>query len=176
MSLSKNRSSNSRPVADEELGHLLERARVEQGLSGNQLSKLAGVSRKHLYGALNGGNISVLILRKLLGALGCTLTIGPSELSLNRLESINPAQLAVIVPYLDRAVMDVTAAADMLRGMTGGYTAGGDEMTERAAALVERFATHITAHPETLAGLETTIPEVISEVPPKPTGRARRKG
>ena len=51
------------------VGEQLRNAAAKLGLSQNQVSKLSGVSRKHVGVAFSGGNISLGILEKLLPVL-----------------------------------------------------------------------------------------------------------
>jgi transcriptional regulator with XRE-family HTH domain len=174
MSLPTKSSSDSPLDVESELGKMLDRVRVQRGFSRMQLAKAAGVSRRHITAALNGANVSVSFLRKLLRALNYTVTIGPEELTFKS-ASINPAQLAEIVPYLERAMIDTQAAAGRLRELINRDPERGDELTDQAADLVERFARHVAADPQSLVTPQTNLDEVINAEPAAALPRRRKK-
>src|SRR5256885_10203312 len=60
-----------------ELGKALRELAADRGLSQKRLAYIAGVSRRHVALALDGGNITVTILKKLMRALQAdTLPLG----------------------------------------------------------------------------------------------------
>lgn len=85
------------------------------GLSQNQVSKLTGVSRKHVGVAFSAGNITVLMLIKLIQVLKIdNLELGDVTLSAEH-KSVNPHLVEHARTLLDRAAADVRDAAELLR-------------------------------------------------------------
>jgi transcriptional regulator with XRE-family HTH domain len=98
-----------------EVGEQLRAAAEKLGLSQNQLSKLSGVSRKHIGVAFRGDNISLTLLKKLVTVLKMkSVSLGDLEIVTER-KTVNPHLVEHARVLLDRAANDVRDAAEMLR-------------------------------------------------------------
>jgi transcriptional regulator with XRE-family HTH domain len=95
------------------VGEQLRNAAAKLGLSQNQVSKLSGVSRKHVGVAFSGGNISLGILAKLLPVLKIeSLAFGNVSLI-----SEHPAVDRRLVTHATKALERAAQAVDDARAL-----------------------------------------------------------
>jgi transcriptional regulator with XRE-family HTH domain len=114
-----------------EVGEQLRTAAERLGLSQNQVSKLSGVSRRHVGVAFKGGNISLTQLKKLVKALKLeSISLGELDIAAER-QTLNPHLIEharTLVEQIENLSRD---ANELLRAGTS---------TEHAGRLMRQMA------------------------------------
>jgi transcriptional regulator with XRE-family HTH domain len=150
--------------ADTELGELLRDLRVRRGYSVKKLARLAGVARKTIDNAERGLNISVLVLKRLLRALGAdSLTISVSAMPTAHTVRLTPEAVAGVLLEMRDALAVASGAVERLESMNSGYLID-DDLAREAEDLIKDFSTfvHSVDSPEQLALLRQTVNGVVA--------------
>jgi len=152
----------AKAVVDAALGIALEEMRIRRGFTQARLAKVAGVSRRHVASAMKGANISVLVLRKLLKALGGSVMISAATTDLTvGLLTISPDLLAAVMRDLERSISILLDVRDTIRPYAGEQTSGNSALTKKAAKLVEKFAKDMAERPEDLAAIDDKLSQSV---------------
>ncbi len=136
------------------LGELLERAALAKHLSDRELGKLAGISRQHVRFAMNGGNITIVMLLRLTQALQIPWSL--SDLGLD---------VSAARRHVKEAVSHLSEAFAALGGKAHEEPrhSESDDTDARAAALVrEVMANAKTLGPERLTALDETLRRLVA--------------
>jgi transcriptional regulator with XRE-family HTH domain len=148
------------------LGVQLKNARIERNLTQSKLSKLSGISRKHISDAERGDNISVRILVALMRALGLKqVRLGDDATAAAKgMDQEVLLAIAVKLEELEREASSVIrAGATFIRtrvqqASDPRHARREEETRERAAALVRHLSESlINAAPEQIEALEATL-------------------
>jgi transcriptional regulator with XRE-family HTH domain len=151
------------PPQHPELGNALKKLKEERGVSQARLARIAGVSRRHVSVALGGGNITILILKKLMRALRAqSVPIGELSAVSGELAGVDAAVLVAVADQLDHGIGTISAAATSLR-MYSKPAAPPTSVNAKAAALVCDFAArvHQISDPAELAAFERALDEAL---------------
>ncbi|HKS21197.1 MAG TPA: helix-turn-helix transcriptional regulator [Thermoanaerobaculia bacterium] len=151
------------PPQHPELGAALKELKEKRGVSQSRLARIAGVSRRHVSVALGGGNITILILKKLMRALRAeSVPIGELTTVTGELAGVDAAVLVAVADQLDHGVETISAAATSLR-MYSKPAAPPTTVNAKAAALVCDFAArvHQINDPAELAAFERALDEAL---------------
>jgi transcriptional regulator with XRE-family HTH domain len=140
-------------------GAVLREARLNQGLTIARLASLSKVSRRHISLAESGGNITLDILKKLMGALHLrTISLGRMSATVAG-EFLNPALILEAVDRFEAALAEAREAASRIRSVAESRTSS---MNAKAAALVLEVATHVRAlDPAALVDFEREIQSTL---------------
>lgn len=140
-------------------GLMLREERLRQGLTVARLAIISKVSRRHIAIAEAGGNITLTILKKLMGALNLrSVTLGRFSVTVAG-EFANSGVLLDAVSHLEAALADARDAAARVRTIADGRASS---MNGKAAALVLDVATHVRAlDPAALAEFERQIQKTL---------------
>ena len=123
-----------------EVGEQLQQAADRLRFNKNQLSKLSGVSRRHITLAFQGANISLSILKKLARVLDLTIvTLGDLSLK-SETPPVDAAVLDHATKMLDDAERQVHDALALLRRRR--------QLRERAVTAITNATAPIASDPE----------------------------
>src|SRR5213595_3505000 len=102
-------------------GDELREARLKRDFTIYKVAKISGVSRRHIVTAESGGNISILVLKKLAGVLGITeITISDGLSATFGRDAVAPENLRSVLEDVERSVAHAQNAAKTLRAVTPG--------------------------------------------------------
>lgn len=143
-----------------ELGQALQRLKEARGITQARLAKIAGVSRRHVALALQGGNITVTILKKIMAALQAeTIDLGPVMTASGSVAGMNPGVLLSAAQQIEQGVTAIAAAAASLRTYAH-PPAASPALDPHAAALIDQFISRVQlSDPRELAALQRAIDE-----------------
>lgn len=161
-----------------ELGAALKALKEARGVSQARLSKISGVSRRHVSVALGGGNVTIRILKRLMRALRAeSIPIGDVKAVSGQVDGIDPAVLLSVADQLEQGIGVISAAATSLRLYAQpATTTTPDSVNEKAAALVNDFAArmHQISDPAELAAVQRAFAEVLSSDTPARAASAKQ--
>jgi transcriptional regulator with XRE-family HTH domain len=143
-----------------ELGQDLQRLKQARGITQARLAKIAGVSRRHVALALQGGNITVTILKKIMAALQAeSIDLGPVMTASGSVAGMNPGVLLHAAQQIEQGVTVIAAAAASLRTYAVPPVAG-PALDPHAAALIDKFISRVqSSEPHDLEALQRAIDE-----------------
>lgn len=143
-----------------ELGQALQRLKDARGITQARLAKIAGVSRRHVALALQGGNITISILKKIMAALQTeTVSVGPVVTVSGSVAGMNPGVLLSAAQQIEQGVTVIAAAAASLRTYAH-PPAAGPALDPQAAALIDQFISRVQhSGPDDLEALRRAIEE-----------------
>jgi transcriptional regulator with XRE-family HTH domain len=99
-----------------ELAAALNAIKTQRGFTNARLARLAGVSRRHVQVALNGRNITIAILKKLMSALRIeTIEIGELAAVTATAPGVNTTMLMEVAGRIESGLNEISEAASSLR-------------------------------------------------------------
>jgi transcriptional regulator with XRE-family HTH domain len=142
-----------------ELGQDLQRLKQARGITQARLAKIAGVSRRHVALALQGGNITVTILKKIMAALQTeSIDLGPVVTASGSIAGMNPGVLLSAAQQIEQGVTVIAAAAASLRTYAHPPATTGPALDPHAAALIDQFISRVQlSDTRELAALQRAI-------------------
>lgn len=145
-----------------ELGQSLQQLKDVRGITQARLAKIAGVSRRHVALALQGGNITISVLKKIMAALQTeTVHIGPVMTVSGSVAGMNPGVLLSAAQQIEQGVTAIAAAAASLRTYAH-PPAAGPVLDPHAAALIDQFISRVQlSDPQDLQALQRAIDESV---------------
>lgn len=153
-------------VAEEQntYGMQLQNSRLARGLSIKKLSKLSGVSRRHINSAERGLNISIDVLKKLMRSLGMTQIDVGEGVSVQARTDLTSFEIADVLHDLQRSAELARSATAKIQsfeqrvGKSVRKDSPEDEdgVVAKASALIGEFTAHVRSlrDPAKLASVE----------------------
>lgn len=141
------------------VGTALRKTRLARSMTQARVARAAKVSRRHLALAEAGGNITLTVLKKLMGGLQLTeIDLGNVTVTATQ-QGINPAVLRTIVEQAMQGLTLLTAAVESLRN----YADAANPETAKAATLIKSFTDYVQGltDKDDLADLERMFQEVV---------------
>ena len=163
---------------DAALGDLLRDLRTQRGLSVKRLATLAGVARKTIDNAEAGLNVSVVVLKKLLGALGVeevTIRVaGPHAARVA--DAVPPPLLSGLVDQIRRGSQMVSSAAGQLHELTSGEQAQ-TKLIVQAETLIKSFTAFVRSveDADQLTTLEQSVTSLYAPQAKRTATLSRRR-
>jgi transcriptional regulator with XRE-family HTH domain len=145
-----------------ELGAALTALKEARGMTASRLARLSGISRRHVVLALQGGNISMTVLKAIMRALQAD-TIDLGDLTIHGREpGIHPTMLITAAEQIERSVAMAAGVAASLRTYAQ-PTGASALMNVKAAALIRDFTSYVqtVTDPERLSDLQNSIEEAV---------------
>jgi transcriptional regulator with XRE-family HTH domain len=124
-----------------------------------RVARAAKISRRHLALAEAGGNITLRVLKKLMGGLQLTeIDLGNVTVTATQ-QGINPAVLRTIVEQAMQGLTLLTTAVESLRN----YVDAANPETAKAATLIKSFTDYVQGltDKDDLTDLERMFHEVV---------------
>jgi transcriptional regulator with XRE-family HTH domain len=148
-----------------EFGQRLRAARQNAKFTIYRLSALAKVSRRTIHDIELGANISVVLLERLMLAMGLTSMDISERISVRAAADPHAPTRAMIdaaAEEVERGVIFVQNAASMLRGMAGESTAAegpAGESSEKVTSLINSFSAIVrsVSNPKALGEVEDAV-------------------
>src|SRR5258708_1483969 len=141
------------------VGEALRKTRLARRMTQARVARAAKISRRHLALAEAGGNITLTVLKKLMGGLQLTeIDLGDVTVTASQ-QGINPAVLRTIVEQAMQGLTVLTAAVESLRN----YADAANPETAKAATLIKSFTDYVQGltDKDDLADLERMFQEVV---------------
>lgn len=150
------------------VGETLRKTRLARRMTQSRAARASKVSRRHLALAEAGGNITLTVLKKLMGGLQLTeIDLGNVTATATQ-QGINPAVLRTIVEQAMQGLTLLTAAVESLRN----YADAASPETAKAATLIKGFTDYVQGltDKDDLADLERMFQEVVHPEQPAVQG------
>jgi transcriptional regulator with XRE-family HTH domain len=141
------------------VGEALRRTRLARRMTQARVARAAKVSRRHYALAETGGNITLTVLKKVMGSLQLTeIDLGSVSATATQ-QGINPAVLRTIVEQAMQGLTLLTSAVESLRN----YADAANPETAKAATLIKSFTDYVQGltDKDDLADLERMFNEVV---------------
>jgi transcriptional regulator with XRE-family HTH domain len=141
------------------VGEALRKTRKARRMTQARVARAAKISRRHYALAETGGNITVTVLKKLMGSLQLTeIDLGSVSATATQ-QGINPAVLRTIVEQAMQGLTLLTSAIESLRN----YADAANPETAKAATLIKSFTDYVQGltDKDDLADLERMFQEVV---------------
>jgi transcriptional regulator with XRE-family HTH domain len=141
------------------VGEGLRKTRLARRMTQARVARASKVSRRHLALAEAGGNITLTVLKKLMGGLQLSeIDLGEVTATATQ-QGINPAVLRTIVEQAMQGLALLTAAVESLRN----YADAANPETAKAATLIKSFTDYVQGltDKDDLADLERMFQEVV---------------
>lgn len=136
-------SSPARPLV--QLGAYVEKVRRARNVSIARLSKVTGVSRRHLSALEEGHNVSVDVLQRLMAALHVTeLPLGDMATLTTDSEGVNLDLVLSVANDIEQGAQLILNAVSTLRAFAEGKTSNlHEERNAKAEELIRRYASYV---------------------------------
>lgn len=132
------------PHRHDAIGNQFKEAAQRLRFTQHSLAKAAGVSRRHVVFALNGGNVTLEVTRRLMRTLQMSeLVIGEASRVVNACDELDPSVLVLIAERMDHGLATVAEAVTALRVYATARRDAPSDDTRRAAALVKEVTSRV---------------------------------